>query len=272
MSGRPLDSGPGFSWRPFARDVASPCRGRPGRRGRNHGLTRGAPRSWDVIGGPGSWLYQLFDRQRQGLNRRLARYLASRTGVGRGSLVLEAGSGPGSGSSALAGEPWRCASIALDLDADALREARRRDPNLLLVRGDLQRLPFADEAMDLVWSSSTIEHLPDPDAAVGEMRRVAKPEGYVFLGVPSATGPLGFQRWIAGTPFGVWIGTVFTATRLRALAGRAGLACIDLRAYYSRCFLGALCRRAGTPQSSAPDVAFQPANRLTSKRVSSEQI
>ena len=42
-------------------------------------------------------------------------------------------------------------------------------------RGDAERLPFADDTFDLVWSSGSIEYWPNPVDALAEFRRVLKP-------------------------------------------------------------------------------------------------
>ena len=42
-------------------------------------------------------------------------------------------------------------------------------------------LPFPDNCFDCVWSVMTLEHVPEPEKALGEFRRVAKPGGYVYL-------------------------------------------------------------------------------------------
>jgi ubiquinone/menaquinone biosynthesis C-methylase UbiE len=50
-----------------------------------------------------------------------------------------------------------------------------------LVQGDAQKLPFADCSFDVVVSCETIEHVPDPWAALREMYRVARRGGRLFL-------------------------------------------------------------------------------------------
>ncbi|MFC6615141.1 methyltransferase domain-containing protein [Halopenitus salinus] len=48
-------------------------------------------------------------------------------------------------------------------------------------RGDAERLPFADDTFDAVWSSGSIEYWPHPVAGLQEMRRVAKPGATVLV-------------------------------------------------------------------------------------------
>jgi demethylmenaquinone methyltransferase/2-methoxy-6-polyprenyl-1,4-benzoquinol methylase len=53
-------------------------------------------------------------------------------------------------------------------------------------RGDAERLPFADNAFDGLWSSGSIEYWPNPVAALAEFRRVVKPGGPVLVVGPDA--------------------------------------------------------------------------------------
>jgi len=47
--------------------------------------------------------------------------------------------------------------------------------------GSVERLPFADDEFDLVWCAHSLYSLPDPVAALQEMRRVARPGGIVAI-------------------------------------------------------------------------------------------
>ncbi len=52
-------------------------------------------------------------------------------------------------------------------------------------RGDAERLPFATDAFDVVWSSGSIEYWPDPVRTLREFRRVLKPGGQVLVVGPN---------------------------------------------------------------------------------------
>lgn len=57
------------------------------------------------------------------------------------------------------------------------------------VATDAERLPFPDDAFDLVLGHAVLHHLPDLDAAAAEFLRVLKPGGtLIFCGEPSAHG------------------------------------------------------------------------------------
>ena len=49
---------------------------------------------------------------------------------------------------------------------------------------DLQQLPFADETYDFVFASHVLEHIPDDQKAISEIRRILKPNGIAILPVP----------------------------------------------------------------------------------------
>ena len=201
-----------------------------------------ADKSWQ-LGAPQTLSYQLFDALRKRLNRRLVRYLAAHALQREGSCVLEAGAGPAFASSLLARADHVRLSVAVDLDREALLEARRRDSVLPVVVADLYHLPFRRESFDLAWNSSTVEHLDARNNALREMARVTRRGGHVFVGVPYLVGPLGFQRWMARTPAGVWIGTVFSRAGLRAMLSEAGLHPDKPILYFFRFFIGALAEK-----------------------------
>lgn len=199
-------------------------------------------KAWQ-LGSPDTIVYRFFDTLRKRLNAKLVNYLLSRAITRDDAVVLEAGSGPAFASSILRRDRRVGLSVAVDIDPEALHEARGRDASLCLVVADVNYLPFKSECMDLCWNSSTVEHLPDAATALAEMQRVTARGGSVFVGVPNVYGPLGFQRWIRHTSVGVWIGETFDRSQLSRLLTQAGLKPKDCIFYFFRFFVGVLAEK-----------------------------
>lgn len=86
-------------------------------------------------------------------------------------------------------------------EAGMLTPALRQCPGHRLVGYpgvDMQRLPFADGAFDVVVHSDTIEHVADPLAGLNECRRVLAPGGALIFTAPVIVGRL--SRGRAGRP------------------------------------------------------------------------
>jgi SAM-dependent methyltransferase len=49
------------------------------------------------------------------------------------------------------------------------------------VAGSATELPFPDDSFDAVWTIDVLEHVPQPEKALSEIRRVLRPDGYLFL-------------------------------------------------------------------------------------------
>lgn len=75
---------------------------------------------------------------------------------------------------------WGLDLSAKMLDQGAERWAAFAD-RLQPVRGDSERLPFADGTFDVVTCSHSFHHYPRQAAAVGEMFRVLKPNGKLLI-------------------------------------------------------------------------------------------
>jgi malonyl-CoA O-methyltransferase len=101
--------------------------------------------------------------------------------------VLDAGSGPP--RRALRRRYPRASVIALDFSLPMLRRGMLRrwlTGNLFPVCADLERLPIADGAVDLVWSNMALHWVGEPLAALREFRRVLAPGGLLMF---STLGP-----------------------------------------------------------------------------------
>lgn len=85
----------------------------------------------------------------------------------------------------------------LDPDADALALARarmeaRRIPNLELMQGVAEALPFGDGSLDLVVSNNGLNNVADPVQAFAEIARVMEPGGQLVF---TANLPGSFGRF-----------------------------------------------------------------------------
>jgi SAM-dependent methyltransferase len=121
---------------------------------------------------------------------RVGAALLDDVGAGPGVRLLDVGCGPGTVTAAAAGR-GACA-VGVDLATGMLALGRRRHPDLELLEGDAEALPFADDAFDAVVGCFVLNHLPDVEAAVAEMARVLAPGGRVGVSVwePPDRNPL----------------------------------------------------------------------------------
>jgi SAM-dependent methyltransferase len=87
-----------------------------------------------------------------------------------GGSVLDAGCGRGH----LAGLIARADPGATVVGADLAPPAAQGPPNLRFVEGWLGRLPFADKSFDTVVCTHVLEHLPDLDGALADLRRIVR--------------------------------------------------------------------------------------------------
>jgi 2-polyprenyl-6-hydroxyphenyl methylase/3-demethylubiquinone-9 3-methyltransferase len=100
-----------------------------------------------------------------------------------GSLLLDLACGGGLLAPHVAGKGHR--HVGLDLSPTALPLARRH--GVVPVRGDVLRLPFADEVADVVVAGEVLEHVTEPLRLVAEACRVLRPGGTLVLDTLAAT-------------------------------------------------------------------------------------
>lgn len=95
--------------------------------------------------------------------------------------VIEVGMGEGVIAARVRARFPDASLVGVDLWDDELHKQWRRR-HLTGVFGDIERLPFPDGAADLVLAIEVLEHIPDPEAAVAELARVATDR--IILSVP----------------------------------------------------------------------------------------
>jgi ubiquinone/menaquinone biosynthesis C-methylase UbiE len=114
----------------------------------------------------------------------------------QGKRVLEIACGRGGFSRLLASRGASVCGADFSASAIAIAKERLRDyPSVAggvsYVQADAQSMPFDDDAFDIVVSCETIEHVPNPRAALREMHRVCRPGGLLFLTTPNYVNFMG---------------------------------------------------------------------------------
>lgn len=105
----------------------------------------------------------------------------------RGKLLLDVGGGPGYFAEAF--EAAGATYVSVDSDVGEMSGLGTIRPGSVVGSG--MRLPFADGAVDVCYSSNVLEHVPRPWQMAQEMVRVTRPGGIVFLSYTVWYGPWG---------------------------------------------------------------------------------
>jgi SAM-dependent methyltransferase len=129
-----------------------------------------APRGWVEIQEP--------------MHRPLWEAMLNAAEVGPGTRFLDAGCGGGGASVLAAG---RGAQVSgLDAAEGLITFARERVSNGNFHVGDIESLPFDDEAFDAVFAANSVQYSEDRIAALRELGRVCTPEGRIVAGLFSS--------------------------------------------------------------------------------------
>jgi SAM-dependent methyltransferase len=166
-----------------------------------------------------------------------------------GRTVVDVGGGGGWFTEAFRARGARCYLFEPDPAELLCREAAL--PGAVIADG--MRLPVRDGAADVAFSSNVLEHVPDPMRLIGELIRVTRRDGLIYLAFTNWYSPWGghemspwhylgprfaerryvrrYQRkpkhTVGATLFPVHVGQV-----LRALRARADIEIVDARPRY----------------------------------------
>jgi len=177
-----------------------------------------------------------YDRQHAlltaGSDQRGRRLLVERT-VREGDRVLDCGAGTGSTGILAARKVGPDGRVTLfDLSPAMLEKARAKvekaglQGRIILLCGDMHRLPFADASFDLVLSSYSLCPLTDPVKGALEIYRVARPGGRIA--VAHSTDPRNpLLKWLAGKVEGLawrlpWLSMGCRSVEVLPVLERAG--------------------------------------------------
>lgn len=123
-----------------------------------------------------------------------------------------------------------CECYGVDIGGEALKRLNVSHPAIQTHCGDLWEAKWPAKSFDIVNVCHVLEHVPDPDRLLTEIRRILKPGGLIKVQLPnadSATRVL-FRRFWQGyeTPRHLW---VFASGNLTALFERNGLSVVRRR-------------------------------------------
>lgn len=106
-----------------------------------------------------------------------------------GARVLDVGCRGGSFDASL--YPLRTVRVDIEAVAD--------NAPVDFVQADAASLPFPDGSFDVIIANHSLEHFENLHAALGELGRVVKREGWIYIAVPDAdTLTDRLYRWLAG--------------------------------------------------------------------------
>jgi len=120
------------------------------------------------------------------------RFILQQLGEVQGKRLLDLGCGAGENSVYFAKRGAQC--VAADYSPGMVEVALRlAERNGVTVEGRVVNaiaLDFPDDSFDIVYASNLLHHLPDPETAIREMRRVLKPGGKACFWDPLRHNPL----------------------------------------------------------------------------------
>jgi ubiquinone/menaquinone biosynthesis C-methylase UbiE len=150
----------------------------------------------------------------EGVERALRDFIGSESGL----QVLEVGCGTGHWLGSL--RTLDIQLTGLDFSAGMLSQARRRLPEIPLIRGTAERLPWRAESFDRVFCINALHHFPDKVAFLAETRRLLRPGGMLLIvGLDPHTGvdqwfiydyfpesfEIDLQRYLATSSLRIWM-------------------------------------------------------------------
>jgi SAM-dependent methyltransferase len=129
--------------------------------------------------------------------------LLSRTGM-RGKEVLEVGCGSLPACFGISDNQMPTSYIATDVSNELIEAAYKVDPRPTYKVETASTSSFPLHSFDLIIMRGVLHHLPDPAAALEDLRRLLKPGGELLLYEPNLSSiPGNLMKWVLWTFFKV---------------------------------------------------------------------
>jgi SAM-dependent methyltransferase len=122
---------------------------------------------------------EAYDRFMGRYSSRLAPGFARFAGVDTGMRVIDVGCGPGALTTELVRLLGSTVVTAVDPSEPFVEAARERHPEVDVVRGAAEALPFQNGAFDAALAQLVVHFMSDPVAGIREMGRVTRDSGLV---------------------------------------------------------------------------------------------
>ena len=140
--------------------------------------------------------YDVFTAQ---ANARLIKAFVKLTKLPHGARVVDLGCGSGVFTELLRQEGYN--SIGVDISPKLVALGRRKYPDLELLEGDAENLPFETESLDGVLLSGLVHHFPDPRRLATEVFRVLRRGGRFVAFDPNRMNPFMWLYRDRASPF-----------------------------------------------------------------------
>lgn len=95
--------------------------------------------------------------------------------------MADIGCGNGRALARIAKKQPQSQRIAVDISAGMLRRAQQSDPETICLQADMEQLPLASHAFDLVYSCAAMQW-SQPQQVLQEMHRILRPQGQLLIG------------------------------------------------------------------------------------------
>ncbi len=141
-----------------------------------------------------------FDEQVYTTEKYVIPFISDFVDVTEKSSVLEIGCGEGGNLKPFLDKGWRCAGV--DLSERKIENGLRffenhpQKENLTLVSKNIYDVDSLGEPFDLIIMRDTIEHIPNQEKFLGEVKKFLKPRGKIFFGFPPWQNPFGGHQQI----------------------------------------------------------------------------